>query len=652
MVSQRGPRFCKNGKTTAWQKCSIFISITQFTKTAEAANSTTAEAANSTTAEAANSTTAEAVGSPEGGCSRPAHRRPGGARASSCKYKKIIQVPKLMVKSLIGIKGAFAKSVKSATGLLRYNVRVDSRGCGLVTLIGTTRDAVRRAATMVMGKVGRLRSAHEGESKSQSPRQRIGPLIHRKIQVPEYMVALLIGRNGAFAEKVKSETGICSYGAKSLPDSGVITIVGPNEAAVEAAATMVESKVGEILLFQVHKDISSVVGSDDPRHAELEQLVQEKMEDIPDANLHQVAVGLRSVQGAAGMTIPELILDEIDFVMAKRSHWHVESISPQVATPAPAPWPWALHDGKQGRRSQSLDDYTVQRTSAFRYTIGYCCSPLGVCNEIWTAQKLVEEGFACPVCGGGDVRLGGGSTLAWTDLVCHDCLERGDHTFFELKTFSSYQVEKAKRGQMRGGSFKYFLSQRAAGARHFAIVCPKQGGKAKMYKIKSVQPCLNDKFLACFNAGHSVGAGLKTLVRLEYDSDLFETDDLTAREFQCKSVAESLLKLRFSAYARKIQLAFRRHLRASSTVQAAVLERDVSVDACDDEWEGYEEDFVLQLFDEMWIEFEDRLLETCASIRKNKLKKMNRVKRSSRSNCMKGRYRPLGRGKKVGGRRH
>lgn len=206
-------------------------------------------------------------------------------------------------------------------------------------------------------------------------------------------------------------------------------------------------------------------------------------------------------------------------------------------------------------RARSYNECTLERRSVYRTVEDYLSQPLGLCAEplVW----LNLGNFKCPVCNSSDIRLGGGSSAAWADLVCR-C-----RTLFEVKTVGRGMMSMVRRNQMRGGSYKYFKAQEREGMKHYMIIVPKDGGDVLLKKIKYVNPKVDAKFM-CYYKHAPEHASLRSHVVLcSGNRVLYTGDDLRDYDEVCKGVAKKLLRLSFSGFARTIQRALRRYYFSS-----------------------------------------------------------------------------------------
>lgn len=202
-------------------------------------------------------------------------------------------------------------------------------------------------------------------------------------------------------------------------------------------------------------------------------------------------------------------------------------------------------------RARSYYECTLERRSIYRTVEDYLSEPLGLCAEPLVWSNLGN--FRCPVCNSSDIRLGGGSSTAWADLVCR-C-----QTLFEVKTVGRGMMRMVRKNQMRGGSYKYFKAQERNGMKHYMIIVPKDGGDVLLKKIKYVNPKVDAKFM-CFYKHAPEHASLRSHVVLYGGNQVVYTgDDLRDYNAHCKRVAKKLVQLSCSRFARTIQRFFKRY---------------------------------------------------------------------------------------------
>ena len=491
---------------------------------------------------------------------------------------------------------------------------------------------------------------------------------------------------------------------------------------IKKATRKIHQEIAQQRQFLANRTINDL--ETDPRQRKLLQLANLRAtKHVPQlssrdfhenlsATLKVNAESTESTESTNDISVELLLLNELDYVMSKSSHWFTSDIDPNQQSPQEPKWSWSLTDRVESQstlpeiakkysvkqsiledqhdcavclstftrptvtncghiycfdcseqlqlhssdcplcrtkitdnteissrtKSTNLNHYTTTRTSKFRGVCDRMSEPLGVCNEIHVAAQLKDNDFQCPTCQkSNSIYQTGGSTSAWCDLCCQHC-----HTIFELKCFAKGGVRRAnkdlqvrlplhcRRSTMNGGSYEHFQSQRNAGACHYAIICPKEGGMVKLYHIDSCQPTVSSKFLAAgktkgLKKGDiSQGARLKSLAHLTFKADIYEADDSINRAIEYEAVAEKLLKWRFNSYVRKIQRIWQQHKEKKE------LEKEEEEERAWDSMEEYiDEEYVW----DYWDEYEDNILCSVLSLKNEKILRRNVKKENKKSNC-------------------
>ena len=402
---------------------------------------------------------------------------------------------------------------------------------------------------------------------------------------------------------------------------------------IKKATRKINQEIAQQRQFLANRTINDL--ETDPRQRKLVQLANLRATNVPQLSsrdFHEnLSATLSATESTNDISVELLLLNELDYVMSKSSHWFTSDIDPNQQSPQEPKWSWSLTDRVEyGTKSTNLNHYTTTRTSKFRGVCDRMSEPLGVCNEIHVAAQLKENNFQCPTCQkSNSIYQTGGSTSAWIDLCCQHC-----HTIFELKCFAKGGVRRAnkdlqvrlplhrRRSTMNGGSYEHFQSQRNAGACHYAIICPKEGGMVKLYHIDSCQPTVSSKFLAAGktkglkNGDISQGARLKSLAHLTFKADIYEADDSINRAIEYEAVAEKLLKWRFNSYVRKIQRIWQQHKEKKELEKEEEEER---------EWDSMEEYIDEEYVWDYWDECEDNILCSVSMTGMN-MKKQRRLK--------------------------
>ena len=411
---------------------------------------------------------------------------------------------------------------------------------------------------------------------------------------------------------------------------------------IKKATRKINQEIAQQRQFLANRTINDL--ETDPRQKKLKQLAKlratKHVPQLSSRDFHEnLSATLQNAESTNDISVELLLLNELDYVMSKSSHWFTSDIDPNQQSPQEPKWSWCLTDRVEyGTKSTNLNHYTTTRTSKFRGVCDRMSEPLGVCNEIHVAAQLKENNFQCPTCQkSNSIYQTGGSTSAWIDLCCQHC-----HTIFELKCFAKGGVRRAnkdlqvrlplhcRRSTMNGGSYEHFQSQRNAGACHYAIICPKEGGMVKLYHIDSCQPTVSSKFLAAGktkglkNGDISQGARLKSLAHLTFKADIYEADDSINRAIEYEAVAEKLLKWRFNSYVRKIQRIWQQHKEKKELEKEEEEER---------EWDSMEEYIDEEYVWDYWDEYEDNILCSVLSLKNEKILRRNVKKENKKSNC-------------------
>ena len=375
---------------------------------------------------------------------------------------------------------------------------------------------------------------------------------------------------------------IRSYGCQySVDENENRLIVSGTFDQLENAKKIINNKMRYTNNYEVLRQLNNLVVFDNGHKntfmtekmiKKLNSLAKKRFYEIPSLTNHEFHNNMTQLfendcHIGEHQSTAELLLDEIDYCMSKRSHWICHDRKKGSITKKEPFKCWALTDGEDGQLSNNVDDYYMSRTSKFRNTCDRIANSGGLSNELHVVKQLHANNFTCIECGSKDLKQMGGSSFAWSDIVCKNC-----HCFYELKTLGERAIQygsyKNEFKKMNGGSYKYFMQQQLAGVKHYAIVCPKRGGKVKLYKIDNVQPKISSQFIACGKTRYtgkgndrSFSARLKTVAHLTYVSDLYVTDDCSGRDSDCNSIAAKLLYCRFSKFARIIQRSIKKCIK-------------------------------------------------------------------------------------------
>ena len=211
----------------------------------------------------------------------------------------------------------------------------------------------------------------------------------------------------------------------------------------------------------------------------------------------------------------------------------------------------------------------------------------GLCNEARVWKSMKDQHIGCPTCGCLDLKLGGGSAAAWGDIACPDLACR---TLLEVKSFAEGGVQRSKKGFMFGGSYKWFKAQERKAVNHYAIIAPQGDGNVTRYKIDSIRPDPNVKFVSYFNdKPKRAKVGTSVNLDLETETKLFETTYTTTERFKrdCNNLAEPLLRRFFSGRARILQRLFRNCVQYETVAERVAREDAVVCKKCGHEldWE-------------------------------------------------------------------
>lgn len=210
-------------------------------------------------------------------------------------------------------------------------------------------------------------------------------------------------------------------------------------------------------------------------------------------------------------------------------------------------------------RNHDFRNFYLERLSIYRGVAKWFDTPLGLALEAWAAAIPVH----CPVCDRPLV-LAGGLHAPWADLRCNTCRD----VFVEVKSRRQRDIHKVRRSShIAGGSYRWFVSQRRAGVRHFLLLVPSAGGLVAMAEVLGALPSVDSKFCAYYNTPTMRRhATLRSYARLGplrsvgyvYPQQLWWLDT------QGRHIVCTALRRMFSAAARCLQRAWAAHRRRRS----------------------------------------------------------------------------------------